>query len=198
MKRKRLILTIGIYVVAAVLGSYLSHRIYSAVRFEAEVARIEGDVIGRLVQIREAQKAYHSTRGVYAASWDVLLSFVAEDSLYTVERKETIIPQDYGVDSIEVVYDTLGVVSVMDSLFSPRHYDSFSLDALPIIPHTSPAQKFDLWTGEIFRGGVPVAAVEVRDVAPVNPSRSEDNELRGLKPLRFGSKNSVTLSGNWE
>ena len=43
-----------------------------------------------------------------------------------------------------------------------------------------------------------VDVVEVRDVAPVNPNRNEENEAKNRKPLRFGSRTDVTTAGNWE
>jgi hypothetical protein len=37
----------------------------------------------------------------------------------------------------------------------------------------------------------------VRDVDPIDKSRKEDSEIKNRKPLRFGSKSEITISGNW-
>ncbi len=58
--------------------------------------------------------------------------------------------------------------------------------------------KFDIFVGKVDRSGVMVDVIEVRDPNPVNPFRSEANEAKNRKPLRFGSRTDVTTSGNWE
>lgn len=57
---------------------------------------------------------------------------------------------------------------------------------------------FDIYTGFTNRSGTRVAVIEVRDPDPINPARSESNEAKNRQPLRFGSRNDVSLSGNWE
>jgi hypothetical protein len=66
------------------------------------------------------------------------------------------------------------------------------------IPFTNPARKFDIYAERIERNRLWVNVVEVRDVSPINPLRSEENEANNKKPLRFGSRTEVTTAGNWE
>lgn len=58
--------------------------------------------------------------------------------------------------------------------------------------------KFDIFVGKVDRNGVMVDVIEVKDPNPDNPFRSEANEAKNRKPLRFGSKTDVSTSGNWE
>ena len=43
-----------------------------------------------------------------------------------------------------------------------------------------------------------VNVVEVRNPKPINQNRKESNEANIHKPLRFGSRISITTAGNWE
>lgn len=72
------------------------------------------------------------------------------------------------------------------------------ISQLPYIPFTSPARKFDIYAERIERNRLMVNVIEVRDISPMNPLRSEDNEANSRKPLRFGSRTEVTTAGNWE
>jgi len=55
-----------------------------------------------------------------------------------------------------------------------------------------------MWASKIEKGGVLVNVVEVRNPKPIDPDRSEANEANIHKPLRFGSRTSITTAGNWE
>ncbi len=58
--------------------------------------------------------------------------------------------------------------------------------------------KFEIYANEIERSNLLVDVIEVKNPKPFDPTRSEDNEAKNKKPLRFGSKTDVTTSGNWE
>ena len=58
--------------------------------------------------------------------------------------------------------------------------------------------KFEIWASKIEKGGVEVDVVEVRNPKPFDPNRKESNEANINKPLRFGSRTSITTAGNWE
>ena len=58
-----------------------------------------------------------------------------------------------------------------------------------------------LWqgvAGKIEKGGVSVNVVEVKNPKPIDPDRNESNDANINKPLRFGSRTSITTAGNWE
>ncbi|MFZ1807772.1 MAG: hypothetical protein WAU36_11140 [Cyclobacteriaceae bacterium] len=58
--------------------------------------------------------------------------------------------------------------------------------------------KFEIFVGKVDRGGIMVDVIEVKDPSPDNPFRSEANDAKNRKPLRFGSRTDVSTSGNWE
>lgn len=191
------ILSIVVLVVALGLGYYLFHSIKTDIDTTERIARTEARVIEKLKMIREAQIAFQKVNGRYTGNWNELLAFVDTGSFYITVRRETIIPLDYGADSVYVEIDTIGTVAVQDSIFTPRKYPNFDLATLPLIPGTDGA-RFEMWADKIEKAGVMVDVVEVRDTKPVDPARKESNEITNRKPLRFGSRTNITTSGNWE
>lgn len=188
------ILSIVFFVIALGLAYFLFDRIKFKIDEEDRIARIERNVIERLKMIRDAQIAYQAVNREYTNDWNELIQFIEDGKIYITQRKETIIPLEYGADSVIVQIDTLGSVQVRDSLFNERRYPNFNLERLPYIPGSD--QRFDIYAGKIERqGGARVDVFEVKDVAPVNPRRRLNNNERAL---RVGSRTEVTTSGNWE
>ena len=183
------------FITACALAYYLFQSIYSAVTQRDKIAQHETQVIEKLKNIREAQKAYLAVHGEYCSNWDSLVHFVEHGKLFITQRSEQIITLDYGADSIQIEIDTLGAVAVKDSIFSADIYKNFDPMQLPYV---SKQTKFLLFTDKIFRGGVLVSVIEVMDPVPVNPKRSQVHVARSRRPLHFGSRNSVSLAGNWE
>lgn len=194
---KTKIISIAFLVVSLCLAAYLGNSIYTSITEADRIAKMEAKIINKLSMIREAQIAYQSVNGQYTSDWGKLKSFVDSGKFYLTSRIEHIITLDYGADSVYVEIDTLGTILVKDSLFTPKKYPEFSLATMDLVPDTEKA-KFGMWAEKIDKSGVKVDVVEVWNTAPVNPRRKEDNEARNKKPLRFGSRTSVTTTGNWE
>ena len=189
------IFTILLFIVALGLGYFLFSSIKTDIEQEELITNVEARVINKLKMIREAQIAYQKVHGDYTGSWDSLLSFIDTGNLYIIEREERIITLAYGADSVIVNYDTLGMVSVKDSIFNERNYPNFELETLPIIPGGE-GKKFELYAGEITKGtGAKVDVFEVKDTYVINPARRQEN-TRG--PLRVGSRTEASTQGNWE
>lgn len=191
------ILSIVFLVIALGLGYYLYSRVDVKIEEDRRITRVERQVIEKLKMIRDAQIAYQAIHGKYTSDWDNLISFIDTGKIYIIQRRENVKELTYGRDSVWIETDTLGSVTVRDSLFSSNKYPNFNLERLPYIPGTD-NQKFDVFADEIIRGGIEVDVIEVRDIAPVNPSRNEKNTSFNRKPLRFGSRTEVSTSGNWE
>lgn len=180
------------------LAIFLVYSIKSSIDEAERIEIAEARIIEQLKMIREAEIAYMSVNGQYTSDWDKLLAFIDTGSFYLTEKTETIIPQPYGKDSIYVEIDTLGTKAVMDSLFGNNKWPRFNLATLPYVPGVEPPVKFDVWADKILKAGLLVNAIEVKNPRPVDPSRDEDSEYNTRKPLRFGSRTSVTTAGNWE
>ena len=179
------------------LAYLLGNSIYTSITEAKRIESMERQIISNLEMIREAQIAYQALNHQYTSDWSKLKSFIDTAQFYLTSRIEHVITLDYGADSVYVEIDTLGRMAVKDSLFSKRKYPDFDLEALSIVPGTE-GKEFAMWADKIKKGNVDVDVVEVWNTAPINPKRNEDNEAITKKPLRFGSRTSVTTAGNWE
>ncbi|MEO9873116.1 hypothetical protein [Ekhidna sp.] len=195
---KTKIVSVVMLVVWVSLAVFLVYSIKSSIDEAERIEKAEGRIIEQLKMIREAEIAFMAVNGQYTSDWDKLMAFIDTGSFYLTEKSETIIPQPYGKDSIVVNIDTLGTVPVMDSLFRMGKWPRFDLATLPYVPGTQPPVKFDVWADKILKAGLLVNAIEVKNPRPIDPSRDEDSEYNTRKPLRFGSRTSVTTAGNWE
>ncbi len=192
------ILTIAFGIIAAGLAYYLYFSINSSIEATQKIARHEARIIEQLKMIREAELAFQSVNGRYTSDWDKLMAFIDSGRFFITERTETIITLDYGADSTYIEIDTLGTVAVKDSIYNPAIYPKFNLATLPYVPGIKPPVKFEIWADKIEKSGVKVDVIEVYNPNPVNPERDEESEYNTKKPLRFGSRTSVTTAGNWE
>jgi len=180
------------------LAVYLVYSIKSSIDEKERIAQAEARIIEQLKMIREAEIAYMQVNGQYTSDWNKLQAFIDTGSFYLTEKSETIITLPYGKDSIVVNIDTLGTRPVMDSLFASGKWPRFNLKTLPYVPGVEPPTKFDIWADKITKAGLLVNAIEVKNPKPVDPTRDEESEYNTRKPLRFGSRTSVTTAGNWE
>lgn len=71
-----------------------------------------------------------------------------------------------------------------------------NLSDLPYIPNSDKQKKFDLFAGQIEKGGLVVSVFEAKDTDPINPERQEGG-IKG-EPLKVGSRIDVSTSGNWD
>lgn len=187
--------TYGTLVFALVLAFYLVNSIKFSIDEEARITTAESKVINKLKLIREAQIAFQSVNGEYANDWDSLLNFIEKGEIFLIQRREETVLLDYGAEETTLYLDTLGSISVLDSIFSP--YPNFDAQSLVYVPGYDNV-KFEFWASKIEKGGVEVDVVEVRNPKPFDPDRKEENEANINKPLRFGSRTSITTAGNWE
>ncbi|SMD38794.1 hypothetical protein SAMN04488029_3882 [Reichenbachiella faecimaris] len=194
---KTRIISISFLVLSLLLAGFLGNSIFKSIDDADKIARMEDQIKNKLMMIREAQIGYQAVNGQYTSDWDKLKSFIDSGQFYLTSRIETIHQLSYGADSVVVEIDTLGTVAVRDSLFSAAKYPNFDLATLDIVPGTTD-KKFAMWADKIEKSNVRVDVVEVWNTAPYDPRRKEDNEARTKKPLRFGSRTSITTAGNWE
>ncbi len=114
------ILAVFFFLVAITLGAFLVYRIKFKIDEDKRIERAEAAVINRLKMIRDAEVAYLAVNGKYSSNWDTLVSFVDTGSIYLTQRNEEIIIKSYGKEDVIVTIDTIGKVSVWDSLFIVR------------------------------------------------------------------------------
>ena len=187
--------TYGTLLFAAGLAFYLVNSIKYSIDEEARINAAEDKVIEKLKMIRDAQIAFQSVNGKFANEWDSLLNFVENGNIFLIQRREETVLLDYGAEETTLYLDTLGSVTVIDSLFSS--IPNFKASNLIFVPGYENV-KFEIWASKIEKGGVEVDVVEVRNPKPFDSNRKESNEANINKPLRFGSRTSITTAGNWE
>lgn len=122
------VLSIFFFIVAIGLSVVLVKNIKSKVDEDKQIERQEQLVIHKLKMIRDAEIAYLATNGKYTGSFDTLISFIDTGSIYITQRTEDIKILAYGAEEITITIDTIGKVSVKDSVFVVRE-TLFSLAA---------------------------------------------------------------------
>ncbi len=210
--RKTTIFTWALIPVIVALAYFVYAGIKKNIDTAANIKKTEAKVIERLKEIREVQKWFLLSNGRYCGTWDSLTNFIKEGTIFIVEKKETIIQrpasQSHLGDSVRVSFDTLGRENVQKYLFPAEKYPNFKAEEITKIPtcelegFEKPASctncQFALYAGKIKKGNVMVDVLEVIDSCPIDNARKESNENRKRKFLRFGAREEVTTTGNWE
>ena len=194
---KTKIISISFLVLSLLLAGFLGNSIYESIDNADKISRMENQIKNKLMMIREAQIGYQAVNGQYTSDWDKLKNFVDSGQFFLTSRVETIYQLSYGADSVVVEIDTLGTVAVKDSLFSTSKFPDFDIATFSLVPGYDDIE-FNMWADKIEKSNVRVDVVEVWNPKPFDPKRKEDNEARTKKPLRFGSRTSITTAGNWE
>ena len=175
--------------------------------------------VNKLQDIRNAQLAHKTIKGTYAATFEDLEKFIEAERFAIVERKDTSIVdaaknRAYGITvgadgqggyfKDIVVIDTLGYVSVKDSLFK----DSDRYKRLNVVKIGDVVAKVTMKTGTIERNKLTIPVFEAkivkRDVLKGLDSdmiAKEDNiigvdEING-KEIILGSLEDINTNGNW-
>ena len=188
--------------------------IMEPIRFNREVEVRESATIDKLIEIREAQKAYKDIYKRYTGSFDTLIAFLDTGS-FSVIKAIGEIPEDwldeYGFDLAREKALNEGVISreitrvpVKDSLFGVK----FNADSLRYVPYTD-GVEFTMKSGELLTtSNLLVQVVEVSvlyndllngmDRQLVVNYKDERNKIVGFEGVKFGSLEEGTLTGNWE
>ena len=111
------IISILFFAIALGLAGFLAYRIWNKIEEDRRIDIQEKRVIDKLKMIRDAEVAYQAVNGKYTGSWDTLISFLDTGTLYLTQTTEEIFSLAYGVDSVKITIDTIGSVSVKDSIF---------------------------------------------------------------------------------
>jgi hypothetical protein len=190
------IFSAALFIVAIVLGYFLANSIATRISDEGNIAKNEEQVVQKLQWIRDAQQAYLSANGTYTDNWDSLISFIQSGNIPQILKKEHIKTLAYGADSIWYTYDTLGYVSVRDSIFSPARYPDFKPEALPRVPGSDSTFLLQAATIPSKVGNRQVPVFMAEDTYVIDKSRLKPTHPRG--PLRVGSLSEASTQGNWE
>lgn len=187
-------------VVIVILGYLVFSSINKPVKFENNL-QSRGDVIvARLKDIRTAQMLFRNQFGRYTGSFDSLKTFIQNGKIPEVKM----IPDPNDTTYTRAISDTIGYISIFDSIFSKKNYPVEKLNEIPY----SKGDLFSILAGKINKGGVDVAVFEVsarmetytKDLnKQLVINRVKELEDKSKFPgLKVGSMNEASTDGNWE
>lgn len=198
---KNIIINIVLFAAVIFLGYMVYDSINQPLAFSKEKARREAEVIQRLKDIRTAQNAYRQAHNSYMGNFDTLVDFLKTGMIPVVK----IIPDPTDTTFTRTINDTLGYVSVMDSIFKNRQ--GFDVNALKYVPFSQKV-VFEMNAGTIARGGMSVGVFEAKtpfetymhdlDEQRVRNLIAEQEQIDKYPGLRVGSMEEPSTDGNWE
>jgi hypothetical protein len=210
----RRVIQVLFVLIIIILGYLIVESIMEPIRFNQRVEERERVTIDRLIDIREAQKAYKDVYKRYTGSFDTLIDFLHNDS-FTVIKAIGTIPEEwleeFGLEEAREKAIREGVITrettkiaVMDSLFKK----GFPVDSLRYVPYTE-GEQFDMKSSEILTSSnLKVQVVEVLvhydelleglDEQLIVNYKDERMKIVGYEGVKFGSLEEGTLTGNWE
>ena len=203
----------SLWVLILVFASLLFKSIYNEIKFdEVKNARYQV-VIKNLKDIRDSQLAHRTVKGVFQDNWDSLVKFVEIDSFTITQRRDSSIldkemTKRYGgVKTYKdiVIVDTLGLVSVKDSLFG---FDDRYLRMMNVPFSKNDQTRFELKAGFLNQNGIdlPVFEAFVRKRVILHDQSLnlvlKENQVQSVDgvngpTLKIGSMNEVNTNGNW-
>jgi hypothetical protein len=210
----RKVIQILFVVIILILGYLIVESIMEPIRFNQEVEVRESATIGRLIDIREAQKAYKDIYKKYTGDFDTLIAFL-DTSSFAVVKAIGEIPEEWleemGFEKARekaladgVIIRETTLVPVLDSLFG----NTYASDSLRYVPFTE-GVVFHMKAGEILTSSnLVVQVVEATtmyddllngmDRQLVVNYKDERMKIVGFEGVKFGSMEEGTLTGNWE
>ena len=195
------------------LSIFFASQIYSSINGPIKFNQVKNEryteVINRLKDIRTAQIAHKDVNGFYANNFDSLVSFIDNGIFTLIEKRDSSYLEynrTYRIDmlkEIEIV-DTLGFVSVKDSLFGNN--ESYKMMAK--VPINGTDSEFSIKADIIDKNGyqVPVFEVKVKkDIVLFDQNKDlldQENKVISVDGVNgpeiiLGSMTDVSTSGNW-
>ena len=194
-------------------SALLVFAIYQSINSPIEFNKVKNErylkVIDRLKDIRNAQVAYKSVNGIYSNDFDELVKFVDSAQFTIIQKRDSSFMQYdrvYRIDMLRevIVIDTLGYVTVKDSLFS----DDDSYKYMASVPINGIDEKFKLKADIIDKNGYNVPVFEVRvskDLILYDQNKdliTQEKQTVSVDGVNgpdivLGSLSDVSTNGNW-
>ena len=170
-------------------------------------------VIKNLKDIRDSQLAHRTIHGHFENNWDSLVKFVEKDSFTITQRRDSsIIDRELtkrygGVKTYKdiIIVDTLGFVSVRDSLFGENR----RFENMMYVPFAETNEtKFELKAGFLNQNGIDIPVFESKVMKRIilHDQNSDlifkENQVQSVdgvngSSLKIGSMDEVNTNGNW-
>jgi len=199
------------------LSIFFSFQIYNSVMGPIDFNKTRdlrySKVINRLKTIRKAQIAHKDVKGIYSKNFDSLIKFIDEGIFTLVEKRDSSYleyDRTYRIDMLKevTVIDTLGFVSVKDSLFK----DDNEYSNIAKVPIDGIDAEFVINADVIIKNSgtvnykVPVFEVKVsKDIVLYDQNKDllkqekETVSVDGVNgpDIILGSLSNVSTNGNW-
>ncbi|MAW50711.1 MAG: hypothetical protein CMC41_06265 [Flavobacteriaceae bacterium] len=199
------------------LSIFFSFQIYNSVMGPIDFNKTRdlrySKVINRLKTIRKAQIAHKDVKGIYSKNFDSLIKFIDEGIFTLVEKRDSSYleyDRTYRIDMLKevTVIDTLGFVSVKDSLFK----DDNEYPNIAKVPIDGIDAEFVINADVIIKNSgtvnykVPVFEVKVsKDIVLYDQNKDllkqekETVSVDGVNgpEIILGSMSNVSVNGNW-
>jgi len=203
------IIQIVLWVGCIALGYLIYNSITGPIKFNEVKQERYAQVIAKLNDIKNSQDAYKTVNGNYANDFNSLIRFIdTANYVITQQRDSSYMEFDkaYGIDLLKEVkiIDTLGFVSVKDSLFKKDTRYKTLMD----VPSAANGEKFTMKSAFVDKGGyrAPVFEVKVdkdvllydqpKDLLAREKSALSVEEVNGPS-IKVGSLDEVSTTGNW-
>ena len=210
-KKYKSYILFGLWAIIIYLGYITFMSVYGEIKFNQLKEKRYKVVIENLKDIRDAELAHRSVTGQFQGNWDSLVKFIENEKFTITQRRDsTIIDKEltrlYGVDTTKdiIIVDTLGFVSVLDSLFG---VDS-RYKTMMNVPVGEQDQLFELKSGLLDQNGINIPVFEA-SVSKKLILFDQDKNLVDLESdvvsvegvngpsLKVGSMEEVNTNGNW-
>jgi hypothetical protein len=205
---------LGIQIVLWIASVFFAYKIYDSINGPIKFNQTKNEryakVIDRLKDIRKSQIAHKDVKGVFSNNFDSLVKFVDEGYFTLIEKRDSSYMEydrTYRIDMLRevIVIDTLGTVSVKDSLFknSTRYQD------MAYIPIDGVRDSVFTINAEVInKNGYKVPVFEVKisksvilfdQDADLVQQENETVSVDGVNgpAIVLGSLSNVSTNGNW-
>ena len=192
---------------------FFSYKIYDSINTPIHFNKIKNERYARIIKnlktIQKTQIAHKDIRGYFASNFDSLIKFVENDEFILIEERDSSYleyNEIYRIDMLNeiVIRDTLGFVSVKDSLF--KNSDEYKY--MRYVPIEGIKAEFKIKSNIILKQGyrVPVFEVKIaKDIILHDQNKyllEQEKKLISVDgvngpELILGSLTNVSTNGNW-
>lgn len=197
---KKVILQLALFIVIVAIGYFVYQSIMEPVKFRNEQRARSVVVVEKLKDIRTSQAIYRRVNGSYSNNFDSLVAFLSVVEIPVVKMVAD--PNDSTFT--KTINDTVGYISVADSIFSNKPYP---LSQLALIPFSNNV-RFEIDADTIERGGTDVHVFEVlapysaflygMDKQTIINLVAKQEDIEKYPGLKVGSLREPSTDGNWE
>lgn len=205
----KIVIQLVLWALSILFGFMIYNSVNAPIKFNKVKQERFAKVVASLKDIRNAQEAYKTVNGRFANDFNTLVSFV-DTGKYTItqQRDSSYMEFDkaYGIDMLREVkiIDTLGFVSVKDSLF--KKDDRYK--TMMNVPFATNGEKFEMKAAIVDKGGYKASVFEAKvkkdvilydqpkDLLAKENAAINVEEVNGSE-IKVGSLNDVSTSGNW-